>query len=162
MSDVREPPATARLALHLPITHHSLITHTMTTELKDRIMSLMRDMGYNAEIDEDGDIRIVHEMKTMFVLEGPGDGMSVNVIYPGFMSVDQTELPQTLFICNTVNRRMMFVKCYIEDDFENVTATCEFHFTADADLGESLQNAIAALGRVRSYFTDTHDKMESE
>lgn len=49
---------------------------------KEQIMATLEKMGYRPELDNDGDILLRYQMKSIFVLTGDEDDSYVSVMLP--------------------------------------------------------------------------------
>ncbi len=119
---------------------------------KELILQILEKMGYKPEIDNDGDIMLRFQMKTVFVLTGDEDEKYVSVMLPQFHEIVDGEEPLVLAVCNKMTRELKQVKVYVDQTFENVTATCEFFYTNEDSLEECLAHALEKMGVVRSVF----------
>ena len=119
---------------------------------KELILQILEKMGYKPEIDNDGDIMFRFQMKSVFVMTGDEDEKYVSVMLPQFHEIVDGEEPLVLAVCNKMSRELKQVKVYIDQTFENVTATCEFFYTNEESLKECLAHALELLGVVRSVF----------
>ena len=119
---------------------------------KELILQILEKMGYKPEIDNDGDIMLRFQMKTVFVLTGDEDEKFVSVMLPQFYEIVDGEEPLVLTVCNKMTRELKQVKVYIDQTFENVTATCEFFYTNEESLKAFLAHSLDLLGAVRSVF----------
>jgi hypothetical protein len=109
-------------------------------------------MGYKPEIDNDGDIMLRFQMKTVFVLTGDEDEKYVSVMLPQFHEIVDGEETLVLAVCNKMTRELKLVKVYVDQTFKNVTATCEFFYANEETLEECLVHSLELLGVVRSVF----------
>ncbi len=126
---------------------------------KELILQILEKMSYKPEIDNDGDIMFRFQMKTVFVLTGDEDEKYVSVMLPQFYEIVDGEEPLVLTVCNKMTRELKQVKVYIDQTFENVTATCEFFYTNEESLEECLAHALELLGLVRSVFKKNKKEM---
>ena len=51
---------------------------------RDMLMGILEDMGYKPQIDQDGDLLIRHEMKSIYVIVGDEDDLRVVLLLPQF------------------------------------------------------------------------------
>jgi len=55
---------------------------------KELIMSTLEEkMGYCPEVDEDGDIRVAYQLKTIYLMTGDEDEQYVSVMLPQFHEI---------------------------------------------------------------------------
>ena len=119
---------------------------------KEQIMATLEKMGYNPDYDNDGDIMLRYEMKTIFVMTDNEDETYVSVILPQFYEIEDGEETLVLVTCNKVSCELKMVKAYIDQTFKNVSASCEFFFTNEDALELNLRHSLELLGMIRSTF----------
>ena len=122
--------------------------------VKEVTMSILQKMGYEPEIDEDGDIKFNFQLKVLFVLIDEDSDYEI-ILYPHFHHLDEGTEAQALTACNKLTRDLKFCKVYLEKDFEHITATCEFYFTDENSIENNISHALGVLGIVRSQFRET-------
>ena len=96
---------------------------------KEMILSILEKKGYKPEIDNDGDILIRYQMKSIFVIVGNIEDTYVSVLLPQFHEIVDGEEPLVLATCNKMTRDLKMVKVYVDQTFKKVSATCEFFFS---------------------------------
>ena len=119
---------------------------------KEMILSILEEKGYKPEIDNDGDVFIRYQMKTVFVIVGNADDNYVAVLLPQFHEIAEGEESIVLATCNKMTRELKLVKVYIDQSFQNVSASCEFYYSDDKALGERINHSLELLGVIRSEF----------
>ena len=119
---------------------------------KELILRTLEKMGHKPEIDNDGDIMLRYQMKTIFVMTGDEDDKYVSVLLPQFHEIDDGEETLALAVCNKMTRELKMAKVYVDQTFKNVAATCEFFFTDEEALENNLTHSLELLGVVRSVF----------
>ena len=119
---------------------------------KEMILSILEKKGYKPEIDNDGDILIRYQMKSVFVIVGNIEDTYVSVLLPQFHEIVDGEETLVLAVCNKMTRELKLVKVYVDQTFKNVTATCEFFYANEETLEECLVHSLELLGVVRSVF----------
>ena len=119
---------------------------------KELILQILEKMGYKPEIDNDGDIMLRFQMKSVFVLTGDEDERYVSVMLPQFHEIVDGEETLVLAVCNKMTRELKLVKVYVDQTFKNVTATCEFFYANEEALEDNLAQSLEFLGVVRSVF----------
>lgn len=124
----------------------------MTMNKKELILQTLEKMGYNPEIDNDGDIIFRFQMKSVFVLMEGEDEKYVSVMLPQFHEIADGEETLVLAVCNKMTRELKLVKVYVDRTFKNVTATCEFFYANEEALEDCLAQSLELLGIVRSLF----------
>lgn|SRR5574344_94287 len=119
---------------------------------KELILKTLEKMGYSPEVDNDGDIMLHYQMKTIYVLTGDEDEPYVSMMLPQFHEIDEGRETLVLAVCNKMTRELKLVKVYIDQTFKNVTATCEFFYANEESLEQNLRNSLQMLGVVRTVF----------
>ena len=125
---------------------------------KEMILEAIESLGYKPHVDDDGDICVRYQMKSIFFLTGLEEEQYVSVILPQFSEVQEGEETMTLAICNKVSREIKLAKVYIDQTLKSVTASCEFFYTDMDSLKNNVELSLNILGMVRS----TYFKVRSE
>ena len=128
---------------------------------KELILQTLEKMGYKPMIDNDGDIMLYYQMKSVFVLAGNEEEKYVCVMLPQFYEIKDGEEILVLTICNKITRELKLTKVYIDQTFKNVTATCEFFYTNEETLQDCLTHSLELIGVVRSVFRKNKTEMSS-
>ena len=127
---------------------------------KELIMSTLEDkMGYCPEIDEDGDIKVAYQLKTIYVMTSEDDEPYVSVMLPQFHEIEDGKETLVLAVCNKMSRELKFAKVYIDQTFKHVTATCEFFYSGKKSLMQNLEKALELLGVVRTVFRNDMEEL---
>jgi len=127
---------------------------------KELIMSTLEEkMGYCPEIDEDGDIRVAYQLKTLYVMTGDDDEQYVSVMHPQFHEIEDGKETLALAVCNKMTRELKFAKVYVDQTFKNVTATCEFFYSGKKSLEQNLEKSLELLGVVRTVFRNDMEEL---
>lgn len=119
---------------------------------KEMILSVLEKKGLKPEIDNDGDILIRYQMKSIFVIVGNVEDTYVAVLLPQFHEIADGEETLVLATCNKMTRDLKLVKVYVDQTFKNVSATCEFFYCDEKSLEESIGHSLELLGVARSVF----------
>ena len=119
---------------------------------KEMILSILEKKGYKPEIDNDGDILIRYQMKSIFVIVGNIEDTYVSVLLPQFHEIVDGEETLVLATCNKMTRDLKMVKVYVDQTFKKVSATCEFFFSDEKSLEENIEHSLELLGVIRSVF----------
>lgn len=122
---------------------------------RDMLMGILEDMGYKPQIDQDGDLLIRHEMKSIYVIVGDEDDPRVVLLLPQFVEVEEDEIVLVLTACNNVTREIKMAKVFLERSLKAVSASCEFYYTDEDVIRLNLSHALTILGMVRSIFRNT-------
>jgi hypothetical protein len=119
---------------------------------KELILKTLEKMGYSPEVDNEGDIMLHYQMKTIYVLIGDDEEPYVSMMLPQFHEIEECKETLILAICNKMTRELKMVKVYIDQTFKNVSATCEFFYTNEEALKQNLHQSLQILSVVRTVF----------
>ncbi len=129
---------------------------------KELILKTLEKMGYSPEVDNDGDIMLHYQMKTIYVLTGDEEEPYISMMLPQFHEIDEGKETLVLAVCNKMTRELKLVKVYIDQTFKNVTATCEFFYANEGSLEQNLRNSLQMLGVVRTVFRNDMAELSDE
>ena len=130
---------------------------------KELIMSTLEEkMGYFPEIDEDGDIKVTYQLKTIYMMTADDDEPYVSVMLPQFYEIEDGQEPLALAVCNKMSRELKFAKVYVDQTFKHVTATCEFFYSGKKSLEQNLDKAFELLGVVRTVFRNDMEELSKD
>ena len=119
---------------------------------KELILSTLEKMGYSPEVDNDGDIKLLYQMKTIYVMTGDEEEPYISMMLPQFHEIEDGQETVVLAVCNKLTRELKLAKVYVDQTFKNVTATCEFFYANNEALEQNLRNSLQMLGVVRTVF----------
>ena len=119
---------------------------------KELILATLEKMGYSPELDNDGDIRFLYQMKTIYVMTGDEEEPYISMMLPQFHEIEDGQETMVLAVCNKLTRELKLAKVYVDQTFKNVTATCEFFYANNEALEQNLRNSLQMLGVVRTVF----------
>ncbi len=125
------------------------------------IKGVLEKMGRNVDIDKDGDLHIVYQMKHFYVIIGDEDEPYVCVILPQFHEIEDGKGTVALAACNSLTRELKMVKVYVDQSFENITASCEFYYSDEKSLEMSLSETFRLMGVVRTVFRKKMHELSS-
>ena len=129
---------------------------------KELILKTLEKMGHSPEVDNDGDIMLHYQMKTIYVLTGNEEEPYISMMLPQFHEVEEGQETLVLAVCNKMTRELKFAKVYIDQTFKNVTATCEFYYANEESLEQNLRNSLQMLGVVRTVFRNDMAELSDE
>lgn len=129
---------------------------------KDVILQVLEEMGCTPELDDEGDIMLRYQMKTIFVLFGDENEQFVSVMLPQFHEIADGEETLVLAVCNKITREMKLAKVYIDQTFKNVSASCDFFYSNKETLEQCLTYSLDFLGVVRSVFRKNMAELSEE
>lgn len=119
---------------------------------QELVCSVFQSLGYTPTIDDDGDVMIRYQMKSLYVATGDENDPYLTVILPQFYEIGDGEDALVLATCNKVTRDIKLAKVYIDKTFKNVSAMCEFYYTDKESLGLNLYQSLRILGQIRTTF----------
>lgn len=122
---------------------------------KELVYSVLKELGYNPTLDDEGDLVIRYQLKNIWVMVSDDDDPYVSVLLPQFHEIEEGYETLVLATCNRVTRDVKLVKVYIDQTLKNVTASCEFYYTDEESMALELSNSLRLLGMIRSYFRKT-------
>lgn len=129
---------------------------------KEMVMDVIREMGYRAEVDNDGDVFFCYQMKHIFVVVGDEDDPYLIVLLPKILEVEDGDEAMVLTVCNKMTRELKLCKVYMDESFKFVHAVCEFYYTDRETLKQFMMNSIDILSIVRSAFRTAKDELFAE
>ena len=129
---------------------------------KELIIQTLEKMGYKPEIDNDGDIMVRYQMKSICVYVGDEEDSYVAVLLPQFYEMEDGEEPLVLAVCNKMTRELKLAKVFVDQTFDNVSASCEFFYANEESLEHSLDKSLKILGVVRSQFRKNKSELGAE
>ena len=122
----------------------------------EMVVSVLQSLGFKPQIDDEGDIFIRYQMKTIYVMGSSSDDEDyLVVVFPQMYEVNEGEETKVLAVCNKITREIKLTKVYIDQTLKNVSASCEFYYNDEESLKTCLDKAIEILGMVRSTFIKT-------
>ena len=127
---------------------------------KEQLMSMLQGMGYTPEYDEDGDIRMVYQMKHVcFLLQEDDEENYLSVMLPQFADVEEGEVSLSLAVCNKMTRELKLAKVYVDHTFKAVTGVCEFFYANEESLEYSIRMSLRTIGVLRSLYLRTKKEL---
>ena len=129
---------------------------------KELILKTLEKMGHSPEVDNDGDIMLHYQMKTIYVLTGDEEAPYISMMLPQFHEVEEGQETLVLAVCNKMTRELKLAKVYIDQTFKNVTATCEFYYANEESLEQNLRNSLQMLGVIRTVFRNDMAELADE
>jgi len=128
---------------------------------RELILRVIEGLGYKPQVDDDGDVKIRYQMKTIFVLVGDEDDTYTLLTMPNFYDVEDGAEHIALAVCNKLTRDLRLAKVYVDHTFKYVSANCEFYYTDEASLKLNIENSLKILGVVRTLYKKTQDELLS-
>lgn len=123
-------------------------------------MECLSRLGYSPEIDEDGDVCFMFQMKALYVSIGDQDEQFLTVVLPFVSVIDEDESPSVaLAVCNKMTRELKLMKAVVAADLQRVDATADFYYYDETSLLQNLEHALTILGCARRVFARTQNEL---
>lgn len=120
---------------------------------KKLVMKVLKDMGYEPELDSDQDIRLCMEMKIFYFFMPDNEEESyVNIVLPQFSRIQEGKEILALAACNIMTRDMKLLKVYVEKNHESVSASCEFIYTDEDSLKQNIVTCLDVMSIVKTLY----------
>lgn len=129
---------------------------------KELILKTLEKMGHSPEVDNDGDIMLHYQMKTIYVLTDDEEDPYISMMLPQFHEVEEGQETLVLAVCNKMTRELKLAKVYIDQTFKNVTASCEFYYANEEALEQNLRKSLQMLGVVSTVFRNDMAELADE
>lgn len=127
---------------------------------KELILDTLQSLGCKYNVDDDGDIVIRYQMKSIIVVVGDDAEKYISVILPQLYEIGEGEEPLVLAVCNKVTREIKMMKTIVDETFTSVSASCEFYYTDSESLSVNIKKSLELLGFVRSMFRKEKASLE--
>ena len=120
---------------------------------KQLVMKVLKDMGYEPELDSDQDIRFCLEMKNFyFFMPDNEEECYVNIVLPQFARIQEGKEILALAASNVMTRDMKLLKVYVERNHESVSASCEFIYTDEDSLKQNIMTCMEVMSIVKTLY----------
>lgn len=120
---------------------------------KQLVMKVLKDMGYEPELDSDQDIRLCMEMKELyFFMPDEEEECYVNIVLPQFTGIKEGKEILALATCNIMTRDMKLLKVYVEKNHESVSASCEFIYTDEDSIKQNIVCSMEVMSIVKTLY----------
>lgn len=125
-------------------------------------MKVLKDMGYEPELDSDQDIRLCMEMKELyFFMPDEEEECYVNIVLPQFTGIKEGKEILALATCNIMTRDMKLLKVYVEKNHESVSASCEFIYTDEDSLKQNIVCSMEVMSIVKTLYRRKYAELEN-
>lgn len=129
---------------------------------KQLVMKVLKDMGYEPELDSDQDIRLCMEMKELyFFMPDEEEECFVNIVLPQLTGIKEGKEILALATCNIMTRDMKLLKVYVEKNHESVSASCEFIYTDEDSLKQNIVSSIEVMSIVKTLYRRKYAELEN-
>ena len=119
---------------------------------QELIIDTLQKMGYNPEVDDDGDIVFRYQMKYLYVMNTKDDDSFVTLLFPQFREVEDGKELLVLGVCNKMTRDLKLAKVYIDRTFKNVSASCDFYYINEESLEDNFKRSLHLISSIRTMF----------
>lgn len=124
----------------------------MNMTKQERIVDILTELGYKPNVDKDGDIYFMYQMKNIFLLISHPVDTYYRVLMPIIYRVDEGEEQLALAVCNKMTREIRCLKTFLDSDYKNVNSVFEFYST-EADLRMQIKEALDTIVTASSVFS---------
>ena len=121
---------------------------------RDLLIKVLKDMDLEPELDKDGDVSVVYQLKNVYFVIGDEEEKYLLVMLPQFYDVEEGEESLILLTCNKMNREMRMGKVYMDQAMKSVYAATEFIYTDEESLRQNVDNALGLIAVVRRFFRE--------
>lgn len=129
---------------------------------RDLLIKVLKDMDLEPELDKDGDVSVVYQLKNVYFVIGDEEEKYLLVMLPQFYDVEEGEESLILLTCNKMNREMRMGKVYMDQAMRSVYAATEFIYTDEESLRQNVDNALGLIAVVRRFFREEKASLEEE
>lgn len=129
---------------------------------RDLLIKVLKDMDLEPELDKDGDVSVVYQLKNVYFVIGDEEEKYLLVLLPQFYDVEEGEESLILLTCNKMNREMRMGKVYMDQAMKSVYAATEFIYTDEESLRQNVDNALGLIAVVRRFFREEKASLEEE
>ena len=119
---------------------------------KEQIAKVLEELGYKPQVDDDGDLMVRYQMKSIYAIVGDDDEQYVVLTIPQFFDIEEGEESVALTVCNKLTRELKLAKVYVDYTFKTVSANCEFYYTDEESLKDNIVRSLKFLGVVRTMY----------
>lgn len=127
---------------------------------KEHVMAALRRMGYEPQYDDDGDIKMRFEIKTVyFFVDETDEDQFVCVSMPQFKSIEEGKDMKYLVACNKMTRDTKLVKVFVDQTFSSISASCDFYYTSLKGLAENIEKVLRILSVTRTAYQKCLDEL---
>lgn len=129
---------------------------------REMTLEILKELGYKPQTDDDGDIFIRYQMKTIYFMIGIEEEKYMVVVLPQILDVNEGEEALMLTVCNKVTRDYKLAKVYLDAELKQVYAECEFFYTDRESLQNNFENSLRILGVIRSTIQKVRSELAEE
>ena len=109
--------------------------------------------GIKYDIDEDGDLHFIYQMRNFFILDPKDDENFLEVMLPNIWSIsDEEERIRVHSVANKLNRQCKALKVFTTKS--NTILTVEMFLDKNPDLDDFMERILGILLRGRQMFAD--------
>ena len=128
---------------------------------RETLIEAIQALGYKPRTDEDGDLFIRHEMKSLyFAINEEDEDKYVVIQLLKVIDLEPEDVSSALVVCNKLNRDIKLLKTYVHHSFTYISAACEFFYTDMESLKFNVQRSIDILSISRSLYYQAKRELE--
>ncbi|MBE6267695.1 MAG: YbjN domain-containing protein [Bacteroidales bacterium] len=120
---------------------------------KEIVKNAFEALGYTLKEDEDGDLFLRYELKTVYVMGTEHDDDFISLLLPHTYSIDKDDdITAIMLVCNKLTRDFKVAKFFLDESLENVNVSCEFYYSDEQNLKNNIEHSLNMVGIASSRF----------
>lgn len=120
---------------------------------KEIVKNAFEALGYTLKEDEDGDLFLRYELKTVYVMGTEHDDDFISLLLPHTYSIDKDDdITAIMLVCNKLTRDFKVAKFFLDESLENVNVSCEFYYSDEQNLKNNIEHSLDMVGIASSRF----------
>jgi len=124
-------------------------------DLQNMYLSYLKDQGYQASIDPDGDVEFKSEGRTFYIIVDAKDLKSFRILYPNFWEIESDdEKAQVIKVANYINRTTKVAKVYLNSREDDVSMDANIFIDKPEDFKTFFPRMLDLLLEERREFRE--------
>ena len=124
-------------------------------QLQDMYISYLKEQGYQASVDSDGDVQFKAEGGTFFIIVDTKDLQSFRILFPNFWEIEsQEEKAQVIKVANYINRTTKVAKVYLNSREDDVSMDANIFIDKPEDFKLFFRRMVDLLLEERREFRE--------
>lgn len=128
-------------------------------EKRDLIIKVLEDLGLRPELDVDGDVTFLYQMKRFFAIVGNEDEKFIVLALPQFYDIEEGNEHLAFVASNKLTRDVKLMKVFVDEILKRVSANCDFFYTDEESLKHHVKYALRLMGLVKTLFRRNMDEL---
>lgn len=104
---------------------------------KERVKKIINELELINYTDDSGELHIIYQMKDICVI-APDEENSVSLIISGIAMVDESDILNTLKVCNGLSVQQVGIKYVLSTSLTHVSVINGFYYDSDENLKFSI------------------------